>query len=370
MGVRATRNTAPTLSAAEAGELLERHWGISGELSPVGSFEDLNYRVRRGDHDALLKVSEHSAEQIAREHAVMAHLAGREFSVGVPAPLPTRDLQHSVSAGDASAHLLMWVPGVPLSEVPYLGPATLTALGRLAGLTAAALSDLELGPGEDCKWDPRLAVTVVRELLDETELAHGPLAADLEAALAPLAALAPEVTGTLPAQMIHGDISDYNALASPGPRGELPVTGLIDFGDVTHTWRVCELACACVAAASRAPEDCLGAMLAVVGGFHGRVALTEAELEALWPLVLGRAAACAALSAHHLGRDDSAPYMVGMHQGDVEALRTLLALPGRLPTAAFRALAGLDPAPDTTRVRSRLRARRARAAARRPGHRA
>ena len=356
MGVRATRNTAPTLSAAEAGKLLERHWGISGELAPVGSFEDLNYRVRRVDHDALLKVSEQSAEQIGREHAVMAHLAGRELDVGVPAPLPTHDLQHSVTVGDARAHLLMWVPGVPLSEVPYLGPSTLGALGRLAGLTAAALSDLELGPGEDSKWDPRLAVTVVRELLDETELAHGPMAADLEAAVAPLAALPPEVAGALPAQMIHGDISDYNALASPGTRGELPVTGLIDFGDVTHTWRVCELACACVATASRAPADPLGTMLAVVGGFHGRITLTEAEIEALWPLILGRAAACAALSAHHLGRDETAPYMVGMHQGDVGALRTLLALPGRLPTAAFRALVERDPAPDTTGFSARLRA--------------
>ncbi|HET9102587.1 MAG TPA: aminotransferase [Solirubrobacteraceae bacterium] len=356
MGVRATQNSAPILSAAEAGELLERHWGISGELTPVGSFEDLNYRVRRGDHDALLKVCERSAEEIAREHAVMAHLAGRELEVGVPAPLPTRDLQYSVPAGAARAHLLMWVPGLPLSEVPYLASSTVTALGRLAGLTTAALADLALEPDEESKWDPRLAVTVVRELLDATDLAQGAMAADLETAIAPLDALPPQVAAALPSQMIHGDISDYNALASPGARGELPVTGLIDFGDVTHTWRVCELACACVATASRAPADPLGAMRAVLAGFHGRNPLGEAEIEALWPLILGRAAACAALSAHHLGRDETAPYMVGMHQGDVEALRTLLALPGRLPTAVFRSLTGLHPAPDTLGLPARLRA--------------
>ena len=221
----------------------------------MGSFEDLNYRVRRGDHDALLKVSEHSAEQIACEHAVMAHLAGRELEVGVPAPLPTRDLQPSVPVGDAHAHLLMWVPGVPLAEVPHLGPGTLTALGRLAGLTTAALSELELAPLPDSKWDPRLAAEVVRELLDETDLAGGPLAPELRTAIAPLAALSSEVTGALGVQIIHGDISDNNALVGPRGPGELRVTGLIDFSDVTRTWRICELACACVAVASRAPED-------------------------------------------------------------------------------------------------------------------
>ena len=50
--------------------------------------------------------------------------------------------------------------------------------------------------------------------------------------------------------------------------------------------------------------------------------------------------------------------MVEMHRGDVDALHSLLALPPRLPTAAFRALAGLDPAPATAGLTDRLRAAR------------
>ncbi|MDQ2895917.1 MAG: hypothetical protein M3Y09_09775, partial [Actinomycetota bacterium] len=65
MGARAASNSAPIVAPDEVAELLARHWGITAELSSVGSFEDLNFRVRCGDHDALLKASEQSVEVIA-----------------------------------------------------------------------------------------------------------------------------------------------------------------------------------------------------------------------------------------------------------------------------------------------------------------
>ena len=52
-------------------------------------------------------------------------------------------------------------------------------------------------------------------------------------------------------QMIHGDVTDYNLLATAADDGAVRLSGLIDFGDTTRSWRIAELANACVAIACR-----------------------------------------------------------------------------------------------------------------------
>ena len=68
--------------------------------------------------------------------------------------------------------------------------------------------------------------------------------------------------------MIHADVTDFNVVADPGADARLVPAGIIDFGDLMHTWRAAEAAvtiCALLVKDLRAPlriaEDVLGGFL-------------------------------------------------------------------------------------------------------------
>ena len=190
------------------------------------------------------------------------------------------------------------------------------------------------------KWDPRLAVEVVDEVLgddpgrsdDEREL--------LATATAPLRELLAAGLGLPARQTIHGDITDYNVLVTADARSTADQR-LIDFGDSTRTWRIADLANACVAVVCRELDEPLHALLAVVAGYHELAPLDAVALDALWPLILGRAAACAALSTRQLSLTPDSDYTLAQYAGDWRALRTLIGFPTGLPEARpLRARAG------------------------------
>ena len=95
-------------------------------------------------------------------------------------------------------------------------------------------------------------------------------------------------------------MTDYNVLVTVVAPGRLRISGLIDFGDSTRSWRIADLANACVAVVCRELDEPLQALLAVVAGYDELAPLNAVELDALWPLIFGRAAACAALSTRQL----------------------------------------------------------------------
>ena len=152
----------------------------------------------------------------------------------------------------------------------------------------------------------------------------------LEAAIAPLRELE---AAPLPRQLVHCDITDVNTLVTGGG-----LTGLIDFGDLTDTWRVCELAVACHAVIAGHTDDALQAIIDVVAGYDGAARLSELEADALWPLILGRAAACAALDVRQLRLTPDSNYVREASDNDWLALHDVAG-------AARRPADGGDPDP-------------------------
>ena len=108
------------------------------------------------------------------------------------------------------------------------------------------------------QWNLRIAGEVVELLLPFVADAHRERVAALATAAG--AAIAP-VRDALRVQVIHGDISDDNVVASGDE-----ITGVIDFGDVATSWTVAELAVTCAAVLHHDPRDPL-AVLEVIAGF-------------------------------------------------------------------------------------------------------
>ena len=332
---------SPQLTLSQAADVLERHWALTGRLTELGSFEDQNFAVAddNGEPEYVLKVNgPERSVSLELEHAVLHALPGAGAIYDLPLPVAATSGAEIVAHGPDRVRLLRWVPGIPLADLDQ-SPRRLYELGALAGHMGIAMGAVTPAvPAADCKWDPRLAVRTVEDVLDDDPGPDDDQRAVLHQAIAPLRDL--DAAG-LPRQLIHCDITDVNALVTGGG-----LTGLIDFGDVTETWRVCDLAVACHAVVAAHADDALQAIIDVVAGYHGAAALSALEADALWPLILGRAAACAALSTRHRRLTPSSDYVRETYDGDWLAITTLLALAPDLPSAAIRTRCGRAVLPD------------------------
>ena len=335
----------PQLTAEQAIAILDRHWGISADrVVDLGSYEDQNLRVDAGAERYVLKVAGPSDARPPLEAELEALAAAATLQLATPVAVAGRHGAEIVEVDGHRVRLLTWVDGLPLTEVAHLDEPLLRELGAVAAASSAALADVAPTRAPVAsKWDPRLAAEVVDDVLADDP---GPIEDERAALLATAAPLRSLLAGGAPLpelQTIHGDVSDYNVLVTAVGPGRLRISGLIDFGDSTRSWRIADLANACVAVVCRELDEPLQALLAVVAGYNERAPLDAVELDALWPLILGRAAACAALSTRQRGLTPDSEYTVAQYVGDWRAMRTLIGLPPGLPDAAIRARCGHEP---------------------------
>ena len=129
--------------------------------------------------------------------------------------------------------------------------ALLIQLGAVAAKVSSALLSFE-HPDAYRKafiWDLAQALAVrplLKHLSSERQLIIGAVLDELEARVMPLSK-----AGKLRRGVIHGDINDQNVLVGPSAAAEsaaesgaaaMSVLGIIDFGDMCHTWVVNEIA--------------------------------------------------------------------------------------------------------------------------------
>ncbi len=296
----------------------------------------------------MLKVANTAIPDASLDAQDAAMLALADLPVRTPRPVAsaTGALREVVDLGGTphSVRLLTYVEGVPMTGRGYFAPVTARQFGALAGQVCAALAGFR-HPGADLpnQWDVRRSPQVVADLLPalDPELARRvrALSAESQRALDGVAA-------DLPSQVIHADVTDFNVVADPGPDARLVPAGIIDFGDLMHTWRAAEAAvtiCALLVKDRRAPlrlaED-------VLTGFLGQQPLSEPEVGALWPMVAARACAGLVSTAHQLGSEPDNPYLHDNLAVDRAVFEIVAALPLELGTLAMRRAAGLLGAPE------------------------
>jgi 4-aminobutyrate aminotransferase-like enzyme/Ser/Thr protein kinase RdoA (MazF antagonist) len=122
--------------------------------------------------------------------------------------------------------------------------------------------------------------------------------------------VAPVLPG-LRAQVIHGDMSLDNVLLDD----DLRVSGIVDFGDMTHAPLVCDLAVS-VADVLHGRADAIDAAEAMIGGYVSVTPLEDEEAALLADLVAARLATEVTVAAWH-GRlyPDNAAYLTSSEPG-------------------------------------------------------
>jgi Ser/Thr protein kinase RdoA (MazF antagonist) len=217
---------------------------------------------------------------------VLRHIESADRELPVPRVAPAVDgaLWTTVPDGPLGGrvvHALSYLDGRLLRSV-----ATDRPLRRVLGATLAELGQALRGFDDPLVHRPLLwdlaQLPRLRPLL--TGRSPGPA---IEEQFDRLAAALPARLAGLRTQLVHNDFSPDNTLISPdGAR----VGGIIDFGDVTVTALVNDLAIAVANMLGDGPDP-FGPGLDLIAGYHAVTPLAAAELSLLPDLILGRVVA-------------------------------------------------------------------------------
>ncbi|MGI9125997.1 MAG: aminotransferase, partial [Mycobacterium sp.] len=216
-------------------------------------------------------------------------------------------------------------------------------------------------PGVDrvLQWDLRHAMRTV-ELL-ASHVADPNERAAVQAAAAAALNVVAGVSHDQPQQVIHGDITDDNVVIGADGHPD----GVIDFGDLMQSWTVGELAVTVSGVLHHHGAEASSAIPAI-RAFHAVRPLSPAEIEALWPLVVLRAAVVVVSGIHQNALDADNSYASARIDSEWRIFQRANAIPLDVMTAVIRdalgvahpagqitgdapLIAGLDPA-DIARI--------------------
>ena len=179
----------------------------------------------------------------------------------------------------------------------------------MAGRVSRALEGFS-HPGLDrvLQWDLRYGADVVAALISHVAdpSDRGRLEAATRDAWSRIAPLADE----LPRQAAHLDLTDANVVVSRATGGAAQPDGVIDFGDLSDSWAVSELAITASSVLGHAGTEPTS-VLPAVRAFHAIRPLTTAEVDALWPMLVLRTAVLIVSGAQQELLDPDNPYLIG-----------------------------------------------------------
>jgi 4-aminobutyrate aminotransferase-like enzyme/Ser/Thr protein kinase RdoA (MazF antagonist) len=293
---------APAVTTQRACQIAAEHFGMQVQADLLGSQQDANFLLRdlAGEAVGVLKIANpaFSRPELEAQDAAAAFIAAGEnirTAVNVAPDAPGSGI---ANVDGLLARIICYLPGGTLSGERYLRPGQVAALGDLAGRTCRALAAFD-HPGADrvLQWDLRHSRRTVEVLAAHVGDTHRrrTVESTAEVAWQVLAGLAAD----LPVQVIHGDITGDNIVCSD--TDGVP-DGLIDFGDLMRSWTVAELA---VTVATLLRHDGVepAATLPAIEAFHAVRPLSSSEVEALWPLVVLRAAVLVVSGIHQSAID-------------------------------------------------------------------
>lgn len=335
----------PEISAAQAAEILERRYELTGTLKELGSQQDRNYLIDTGEARFVLKIchADYALVELEAQNAALRHLAEQADMTRVPSPVEAGEdgdiLTETIDDKSYHIRLLSFLDGDQLTRRKHLPEISVRKLGELAARVALGLSDFE-HPGlqRELQWDLRRAGPVALGLIPSVA---DPVKRDriAKAMISAVRTLKP-LSGRLRLQAIHNDITDDNVVCTTDACGRLIPDGVIDFGDVMRGWLAADLAVTCASLLHHGDGDPL-VILPAVQAYHEIYPLNDAEIAALWPLIVARAGILVASSETQLSVEPDNQYVLGNIEHEWRIFDTATSVPYSLMETAVRQALGL-----------------------------
>lgn len=278
-------------------------YGLDATVRPLPGEHDLNFALTADGTRYVLKLHAGAAD-LALEDAVLEHLRDEPAVPRLAGPTQTQN--------GYTVRLLSWLDGAPWADAP----GDLAELGRtVARVDRALASFTHPNLHRPHRWN-------LQNVVDELD--H------------------------LPHQLIHNDANEHNILVAPD--GSI---GLIDFGDVVYSARVCGLAIAGAYAMQGCPDPAR-AVVPLVRGYHEIAPLSADELAVLFELMVARLKMSVAMADQQFAAQPENDYLLVSQAGIKAVLRRLEDEDPVLAHLRFRDACGYEASPNARAVRQRL----------------
>ncbi len=324
---------APDLDVEALHASLGRSWGLAGDLTSVHGERDRNFRLDAAGGRYLLKVHNPADGEavLDLQCSALRHIRAVAPDLPVPAVVSTRDGRSWMDLiGRDGRHSLAWVMTWLDGRHPepeMLAPPQLRDWGRIAARMGKALRGF-VHPAAcySIAWDIR-RLPQLRPWLSSVAVDRRPAVAAVLDRFEQR--VAPELRA-LRAQVVHNDLAPTNVLVDDMFR----VTGITDFGDMTHTALVCDVAVSAADVLS-GRTGCLELASEVLSGYGSITPLEPGELALVADLMAARYAAAILITAWRTQRQGWAPEVDDEAHHQLEAMLDigLDALAGRYITA-------------------------------------
>ncbi|MBC8509234.1 MAG: phosphotransferase, partial [Chloroflexi bacterium] len=347
----------PRFNTDEALSICKRKYGIPGSLTSLPSERDQNFLLHTDTSDKFVLKIANAAEDIAlieAQNLAMAHL--NQHGIICPQVIHNKS-EKSISeiqsaTGETHAvRLVSYLPGKPYGEVRRHSPELFSNLGKYLGQMDRTLTSFDHAAIQrDFHWDLANALDVVNEhqsLIINHELRDliNKFTNDFQKNALPL-------LPKLRKSAIHNDANDYNVIVGSGvdlySRNQ-QIVGVIDFGDMVHSYTIAELAVATAYAVLDKPNP-LEIAAFLVKGYHQENPLIEDEISVLFGLMTMRLCMSVCLAAHQTQQRPDDEYLSISQTAVHNTLPKLAEIHPRFAEATFRQACGLTPLPQTEKV--------------------
>jgi hydroxylysine kinase len=298
-----------------------------GQVTELDSYDDRNYLVETSADNVRLVLKIHNGVESENSSFVQAQMAALQWlaSGGLAVPL---DASPARRHGPFLVRLLSYLPGDLL--VQHATPTSLelyVRLGKFFSRVDARLLDFDHPAAHRSHvWDLK-NFAAIRPFV--SSIADGRRRQLVLDALAQFEAEVLPNQRSLRTCVLQSDMNDRNVVVMPD--GNL---GLIDFGDMVHSWLVNELAIALAytiipnmshdgGSGELDDRAWLRPCAALFTGYMSGLALTQSEVELLYALTKARVATSCTLGAYSASLDPTNAYLL-IHA--VPAFRALEAL--------------------------------------------
>lgn len=335
---------APHFDAPAASAIARESYGLEASAAPLPSERDQNFLLRTAAGERFVLKIANATESPAfldGQRAVLEHLGARiDFC---PRLVSAQNGEWKVRLGNHLARLVTWMPGRTLAETPWHPPALLEDLGSRLGELDRALDTFDHpAVHRDFYWDLARGPRTIRERL---ALVSDPGTTRLMArALGRVEDDDAPVLARLRRSAIHNDANDHNVIVS-----DRHVSGLIDFGDIVHSFTVGDPAVAMAYAVLDEPDP-LRVMAAIARGYHAERPFDDDELAVMFDLVCLRLCMSVAIAADQQRQRPNDEYLAVSQEPIRRTLPRLMAHAPRFVETYLRAACGLDPCPRASRT--------------------
>ena len=349
---------SPDFPIEKVNTFANKLYGLTGKLSPLDSERDQNFHISTETGDQyVIKIANNAEDPAIIDMQIKAlqHIAMVNPELPVPKVLLSRNglTIEQIQADNGTKHhvrLLTYMPGAPPKENPT-DQALLRPMGAcLAQLVLALQGFFHPIAGYELLWDLKHTSKLRQYLPHITDINHHELVSyfldRFDQNVLPL-------IPNLRAQIVHNDFVPDNILVSENDPGQ--IVGIIDFGDMTHTLLINDLATT-IAPMIRRHADPVGAAAEIIAGYHEIIPLEDAELRILYDLIAARLTMLNIIAYWRVGiHPDNREYIVGGVEETWLTLEAWRALDSADVTKKFFRICGLwekeevNPTPQETK---------------------